>query len=212
MKTSRLNVFTWRDKTLRLIYDGQCRLDHTFIHCQSFSWNFRSNVTSYPSRDRLVDELTGEIVYVYSREKELAKLRRKKEKLPSAADDQQLGSTLDDRKNQKGTGAGDALSSKMKKIGQSAMSSLFGRSSEVIDSGPVDDKSMAEAPSFRAAKRMPSLVNGIVVMAPMPSKDQDRWSPCSGSDAASDGASTFTGDWSRDRENVTADHAKVITR
>jgi hypothetical protein len=116
--------------------------------------------------------------------------------------------------------ANETMSLKMKKIGQSAFSTLFGKSQvEGKDaSRQMESKSLSEAPSVRAVKRMPSLVNGVVVMAAIPAKihnNADRWSPCSGSDAegdqgGSDECSRSTGDGSRDCESVVSEQNKVM--
>jgi hypothetical protein len=186
-------------------------------------------------RDHLIDEVSGEVLYVYSREREIEKYRRKfssentstsllpdpKSKSLSTSDSMSKSSPSKDLDDD---GAKEAMTFKVKRLGQSAFSSLFGRASATADGVDTtrqrNSKALSDARIHRSVKRMPSLVNGVVVMAAIPSKPADnakgRWSPCSGSEneqsdavypEVSDCASISTGD-PHDFE-ISAEHCKV---
>jgi hypothetical protein len=190
-------------------------------------------------RDHLIDEVSGEVLYVYSREKEMEKHRRKcslghssgasfpgadhQDRSLSTSASRSVTSPVKEFDDEAGQ---EAMALKVKRMGQSALSSLFGRTTaEGADiTRQASSKALSDATLNRSVKRMPSLVNGVVVMAAIPSKapdnakGNDRWSPCSGSDIeqsdvlyaeVSDCASISTGDGSRDLEQA-ADHCKVV--
>ena len=167
------------------------------------------------------------MIYVYSRDRETEKLHRKgKASVKSTSAEPHSPASnfhpqLEDETKK------DAISLKMKRLGQSALSTFFGKSSvEESDAGrQLNSKVLFETSSNRSMKRMPSLVNGVVVMAAIPNKApenplySDRWSPCSESEAdernvinaeLSDGGTISTG--SRECENSVSEGSKVVNR
>mmetsp|Transcript_46505 Transcript_46505/g.123439 ORF Transcript_46505/g.123439 Transcript_46505/m.123439 type:complete len:320 (+) Transcript_46505:353-1312(+) len=127
-KTSEKDLFLWRGRTLRLIYDGPCR-------------------------DRLVDDTSGEIVYIYHRDREIEKLERKKISQATTSPELRQSKCVN-----KHTVATDSSA-------QSEELPVQGAACRSVDKC--------------ATRRMPSLVNGVVVMAPVSERTKEavRWSP-----------------------------------